>query len=858
MKTQKHIVMAGIWAVFAIALLALAACESPADPPPEPVIIGDSQLSGTISISPGTGVTINTVLTANYSGTETVSYQWEKDGSNVGTNSNKYTPTAMGSYTVTVSATGYESKTSAAVTVSDGNSGGGGTTVPSAPTGVTATRNPAGSTTVTVSWNAVSGATSYRVYYSSTGSGSGDYLEGSPSTTSFNSSDNSTTGTHYFRVSAVNSAGEGSPSSWVIVGPVSGSGGTTVPSAPTGVTLTTLSTGDVQISWNAVSGATGYRVQWAVSAAGPWGFLYGTNTFPVEGTSITSSVPSPGEFVRVIAVNSAGDGNPSASVVVPVASSGGGGTTVPSAPTGVTAARNQANPTYVTISWNVVNGATSYKVYYSETGSDSGFQVGSSSVTSFESFSYTTTETYYFRVSAVNNAGEGSPSSWVMVGPVSGGGGTTVPSAPTGVTATRNPAGSTTVTVSWNAVSGATSYRVYWSDTNSGSGSLEGSPSTTSFNSTGNTTTGTHYFRVSAVNSAGEGTPSSWVSVGPVSGGSGTTPGTPTSVSASAQSSSSIRISWSAPSSGGTPTYYNIWRSSSASGTYTEIGWVIGSTLSYTDTGLNASTTYYYKVDAENSEGRSSQSSYTSATTSSSSSGGGTAPSAPSITNITVISSGTAGLRITWGSVTGATSYKVYRSNSQYGTYTLLATKGSELAHDDTTVNLNSAGTSYYYQIAGVNSAGSEGSKSDGKGVTLPSGVTVNFTIPGRTLESTDTSNTGQPRVYHYRYFTGWYVTIGSTEYYATYARRTGAVTSQDFVIPPGTYSTFQTKYRYQNVQVAGPGHASAEGTEISAGTNTTISYVNRPTLTLDLLSKYTIAVNTGTVTKTAVTLVMK
>jgi hypothetical protein len=76
----------------------------------------DPVLPGTISISPSTGVTINTELIATYSGSETISYQWKKDGANVGTNSNNYTPTAAGSYTVTVSATGYQSKTSASYT----------------------------------------------------------------------------------------------------------------------------------------------------------------------------------------------------------------------------------------------------------------------------------------------------------------------------------------------------------------------------------------------------------------------------------------------------------------------------------------------------------------------------------------------------------------------------------------------------------------------------------------------------------------------------------------------------------------------------------------------------------------------
>ena len=78
-------------------------------------------LTGTIMISPNTGVTTGMALTATYNGGEAVSFQWKKDGVNVGaastTNPNTYTPTEAGSYAVTVSATGYNPKTSDPVTV---------------------------------------------------------------------------------------------------------------------------------------------------------------------------------------------------------------------------------------------------------------------------------------------------------------------------------------------------------------------------------------------------------------------------------------------------------------------------------------------------------------------------------------------------------------------------------------------------------------------------------------------------------------------------------------------------------------------------------------------------------------------
>jgi len=112
---RKIKIRIGLLAVLMIATLAIAGC-------PEPNDVGGKllTLSGTVSISPRIDVTVGTELTARYNGEEsvTLSWQWKKDGSEVGSNSNKYTPDEAGDYTVTVSAKGYVSKTSNAVTVS--------------------------------------------------------------------------------------------------------------------------------------------------------------------------------------------------------------------------------------------------------------------------------------------------------------------------------------------------------------------------------------------------------------------------------------------------------------------------------------------------------------------------------------------------------------------------------------------------------------------------------------------------------------------------------------------------------------------------------------------------------------------
>ena len=83
----------------------------------------DLELPGTIHIEPTGTIMLdeNTMLTAVYSGKESVSYQWNRNNAAVGrkTTNNNFIPSRAGAYTVTVSASGYLSKKSAAVTVLD-------------------------------------------------------------------------------------------------------------------------------------------------------------------------------------------------------------------------------------------------------------------------------------------------------------------------------------------------------------------------------------------------------------------------------------------------------------------------------------------------------------------------------------------------------------------------------------------------------------------------------------------------------------------------------------------------------------------------------------------------------------------
>ena len=95
----------------------------------------------------------------------------------------------------------------------------------------------------------------------------------------------------------------------------------------------------------------------------------------------------------------------------------------------------------------------------------------------------------------------------------------------------------------------------------------------------------------------------------------------PSELSASAASSSQIDLSWRDNSDG--ETGFRIEQKTTAQGTYSEIAIVGADVTTYENTGLSASTTYYYRVRAYKNGSYSDYSNEANATTSSSSGGGG-------------------------------------------------------------------------------------------------------------------------------------------------------------------------------------------------------------------------------------------
>jgi len=350
------------------------------------------------------------------------------------------------------------------------------------------------------------------------------------------------------------------------------------PGTPTGLTIIT-GTNSITLSWDSVSGADGYYIYCGV-------FL--DEDFDQVGTSATTSYSIAGSsanyyyYYKVAAYNANGTG----SLSEPVSSA----TVLVGMPTGVTAT---ASGTSIVISWNAVTNATGYRIYRSSSSTGTFAVIGTSTTTSHTDTGLSTGTTYYYKVAAYNGVREGTQSSYYSA--------TIAPSTPTGLSTFA--ASTTSITISWSSVTGATSYYIYRSTDPSGPFTQVGTSTTNSWTNTSISTNTTYYYKVAAYNSGGE-SPQSSASSGQNNGSAPQT--APANLTTTASTYNSISLSWD-PVSSGTITGYYIYRSSSSSGVFIYVGTTTATT--YTNSsGLSTGTIYFYKVAAYNSSGTGPQS----------------------------------------------------------------------------------------------------------------------------------------------------------------------------------------------------------------------------------------------------------
>lgn len=468
-------------------------------------------------------------------------------------------------------------------------------------------------TSVTISWKAVSGAAGYDVYlggrlYSTTGASI--EITGLISDYGY---------TYRVRSKVANgTVGEYSADQSF----------RTSPKAPASISVST-SENSATVSWNAVTGATGYDL------------LFNNRTYRTTGVTYTvTGLAANTSYSYQVRSNNA-DGSSTYSTGKTV-------TTAPKAPATFTTSSTQ---TSVTLGWSAVSGATSYDLIFN----GSTYRVSGTSRT----FSYLTANTgYSYQVRSNNASGSSSYSAVRTVSTLP-----YPPAAPTNIKATATV---NSVTITWSAVSGATSYDVQW-------GNNTYNVTGTSKTITGLSSDTSYTYKVRSNNAGGNGTYSYSQSVRTLLA----PPTVPTNIK-STPSSYSVTVTWSSVDKA---TGYDLLFN--------------GTVYSVTSPpkviyGLNPSTSYYYQVRAKNSAGTSAYSAQYRVTTL-------VAP--PAIpTNVTATAT-TNSATVRWNAVSGATGYRVLFDYTGYDTGT---------ATSKTITGLE-PGVEYPYAVCALNAGGSSG-----------------------------------------------------------------------------------------------------------------------------------------------------
>ena len=383
-----------------------------------------------------------------------------------------------------------------------------------------------------------------------------------------------------------------------------------------------------------------------------------------------------------------------------------------SPPVPVATAATNITQTSFDANWNASSGATGY---YLDVATDSLFtsmvsgydNLNVGNVTTYSVTGLTSGTGYYYRVRAYNSYGTSGNSNVISLTTLPD-----IPAAPVATAATNIT--QTSFDANWNASSGADGYYLdvatdsLFTSMVSGYDNLNAGNVTT-YNVTGLTANTDYYYRVRAYNNGGTSGNSNVIALTTLPD----IPAAPNATAATNITQTSFDANWD--SSTGADGYYldvatDDQFTSYVSG-YENLN--VGNVTTYSVTGLNENTDYYYRVRAYNTGGTSGNSNVINVTTLA------YPPSAPVATAATNISQ--TSFDANWNASTGADGY--YLDVATDSTFTNFVNGynnlnvGSVLTY---TVSGLTPETDYYYRLRAYNSGGTSGNSNTIALTTLP------------------------------------------------------------------------------------------------------------------------------------------
>ena len=507
---------------------------------------------------------------------------------------------------------------------------------------------------IKVTWKSVKGAEGYRIYRKTSGS-SWVRLATLSSTSYTDKSSLKNNTKYYYTVRAYNGADLSSYNTKGV--------------SETRLDIPALSkaenaSGGIKISWKSVKGATSYRV-YRKTAGAEWKHIKTvSSTSYTDGSSLTSGK----EYIYTVRACKGSDrsyydtkGVIETKLAIPSLSS----------------AENV--PDGIKITWKSVKGAEGYRIYRRTSGSDwtKLATLSSSSLTYTDEGSFKNNIKYYYTVRAY----KGSDWGYFHRTGVS----QTKLDIPS-LTEAKNSSGG--IKVTWKSVKGATSYRVYRKTSGSSWKHIK-TVSSTSYTDGSSLTSGKEYiYTVRAC----KGSDRSYYDTKGVIETKLAIP----SLSSAENVPDGIKITWkSVKGAEG----YRIYRRTSGSD-WTKLATLSSSSLTYTDEGsFKNNIKYYYTVRAY----KGSDWGYFHRT--------GVSQTKLDIPSLTEAKNSSGGIKVTWKSVKGATSYRVYRKTSG-SSWKHIKTVSSTSYTDGSSLT---SGKEYTYTVRACK--GSDRSYFDSKGV---------------------------------------------------------------------------------------------------------------------------------------------